>query len=64
MRCPFRVAGFDLQPECDPECAWRMEDTSAHGLGDACAIAVIAENTGDEFNGYVAKHREEDHGEQ
>lgn len=56
-RCPLRMAGFDQPDTCDANCMWLMQDTS-DALQSACAIAVIAQNTGKQMceadlNGWV-----------
>ena len=54
-RCPFRVKAFDNPDTCDSRCAWLMTDVNDDAK--ACAVAVIAMNTGsNEMNSYVIEN--------
>ena len=48
MRCPFRVAAFDRDESCDPECAWLVVD--ARTSNTSCAIALEALKGASDFH--------------
>ena len=54
MRCPIKLRGHDHDAECDPDCAWLVDNRPkveawqyGGNVSQACALAALASRDGD-----------------